>query len=61
MLAQSAWLPVLRTLGMRHFTGGSMLVAGAVQVFDEHGKLVDDQVRDRLAKFVAGFIAFVER
>lgn len=27
ILAQSGWLPVLRTLGVRHWTGGRMMVS----------------------------------
>jgi len=60
-LSQSAWLPVYRTLGMQLFTGGSLFVSGADKVFDANGALVDQKVRELLAKFMQGFAAFVER
>lgn len=60
-LAQAAWLPVLRTLGTLHWTGGRMLVSNANKVFGQDGALADEGVRDRLRSFVAGFAAFAER
>ena len=58
---KSAWLPVLRTLRARHWTGGRLMVSHARKVFDEEGTLVDDNVRERLEAFVGDFIAFCER
>jgi chromate reductase len=59
-LGQNAWLPVLRTLGTRAWSGEQLYVAGAAQVFDADGRLVDEKVRQLLSKFMAGFAAFVE-
>ncbi len=58
ILAQSAWLPVLRTLKVRHWSGGRLQVSHAGKVFDADGKLVDDDIRKRLEDFVKGFAAF---
>lgn len=58
ILAQNAWLPVLRTLGVRHWTGGRLMVSRASQLFDEHGAIRDEAIRGQLAKFLAGFAAF---
>ncbi len=58
-LAQSAWLPVLRTLGTRLWSARQLYIAGAGKVFDERGELVDPKVEKLLAEFVAGFAAFV--
>lgn len=58
ILSQNAWLPMLRTLGTRHWTG-RLLVPGAGQVFDGGGNIVDDKLRERLRKFVQGFVTFV--
>ena len=58
ILAQSAWLPVLRTLGATQWTGGRLLVSRAQQAFGADGNLADDAVSQQLAKFVAGFAAF---
>ncbi len=58
MLAQAAWLPVLRTLGVRHWSGGRLMVSRAQQVFDEHGEIKDEATREQLRKFVAGFAGF---
>ena len=58
-LSQAAWLPVIRTLGMRPWFDERLLVFEARRVFDDSGKLVDAQTRERLVKFVEGFSAFV--
>ena len=60
-LAQAAWLPVLRVLGMRPWFGRTLYVANAGSLFDKDGKLVDERVRDQLRKFLAGFAEFVGR
>jgi NAD(P)H-dependent FMN reductase len=56
--AQTAWLPVFRTLGMRPWFGQVLYVGGASKVFDPAGKLVDDAIRTRLRNYVRGFIEF---
>jgi chromate reductase, NAD(P)H dehydrogenase (quinone) len=61
LLAQAAWLPVLRTLGTAYWSGGRMIVGGAGKLFDADGRLSDEPTRDRLKKFVEGFAAFVEK
>lgn len=58
ILAQAAWLPVLRTLGVRHWSGGRLMLSRASQVFDEHGDIKDEATREQLRKFVAGFAEF---
>jgi chromate reductase, NAD(P)H dehydrogenase (quinone) len=60
-LSQSAWLPVIRTLGMRPWLDERLLVFEARKVFDESGKLVDAHTRERLVKFVEGYCAFVRK
>jgi chromate reductase, NAD(P)H dehydrogenase (quinone) len=58
-LSQSAWLPVVRTLGMRPWFDERLLVFEAKKMFDESGHLVDAATRARLVKFVEGYCAFV--
>ena len=58
-LSQSAWLPVIRTLGMRPWFDQRLLVFEARKMFDESGKLVDLHARERMVKFVEGYCAFV--
>ena len=60
VLAQNAWLPVLRTLGTRPWYGGQLLVSRAQQVFDAAGALTDDTVRTRLRDFLRGFAQFIQ-
>jgi len=60
ILAQNAWLPVLRTLGVRQWNGGRLLVSRAGHVFDPSGALVDEAVRKQLRDFVLGYVRFVE-
>ena len=57
--AQSAWLPVTRTLGLRPWFGGRVMVSGAGKAFDDKGELVDERAREQLASFRKGFAAFV--
>jgi NAD(P)H-dependent FMN reductase len=59
VLSQNAWLPVFKTLGADLWSGGRLLVSRAGTVFDAQGDITDAAVRDNLAKFLAGFVAFV--
>ena len=61
VLAQAAWLPVLRVLGMRPWFGRALYLANAGKVFDAQGGLADEQARSQLAGFMAGFAEFVRR
>jgi NAD(P)H-dependent FMN reductase len=58
-LSQSAWLPVIRTLGMRPWFDERLLVFEARKMFDDAGTLTDLPTRQRLVKFVEGYCAFV--
>ncbi len=60
ILAQQAWLPVLRTLATRPWFGARLQVARAGTVFNEAGDLVDDKIKAQLQQFMQGFVAFVE-
>lgn len=60
LLSQNAWLPVLRTLGTRFWSGGRLMVSRANQAFDETGAIRDDKLRAQLADFLAGFVAFID-
>lgn len=57
-LAQAAWLPVLRTLGMLPWFEGRLLISGAAKTFTADGQVADEATRDRLRTFVEGFAAF---
>jgi NAD(P)H-dependent FMN reductase len=59
ILSQSAWLPVLRTLGTKPWFGGRLLVSRAQTVFDEHGRIMDEVIKKQLEQFLLGFIEFV--
>ena len=54
-VSQAAWLPVLRTLGTQPWFGQQLYIAGADEVFDPQGVLVDQKIRGIVAKFMAGF------
>lgn len=60
ILSQNAWLPVLRTLGMRPWFGGRLLVSRAQHIFNESGEMVDEAARKQLQVFLAGFAEFVQ-
>jgi len=59
ILSQEAWLPVLRTLGTHTWFGGRLMVSRANTVFDADGNLTDETLRERLQKFIHGFVEFV--
>ena len=59
-LAHVAWLPILRTLGTRAWTGKQLYVAGAAQVFGPNGELVDEKLKKLLSEFMAGFARFAK-
>ncbi|HVJ29902.1 MAG TPA: NADPH-dependent FMN reductase [Gammaproteobacteria bacterium] len=59
LLSQTAWLPVLKTLGTAAYFGGRLQVSRADGVFDGEGNLVDERIREQLKKYLAGFSEFV--
>ena len=61
ILAQNAWLPVLRTLGTRTWFGGRLMVSPAGNVFNEAGEMVDEKMKAQLQQFLQGFVASLQR
>ncbi|RZJ09592.1 MAG: NAD(P)H-dependent oxidoreductase [Rubrivivax sp.] len=57
--SQDALLTVLRAFGNDFWMAGGMMVSQAGTVFDAEGHLMDDKLRERLKRFVEGFVAFV--
>jgi chromate reductase, NAD(P)H dehydrogenase (quinone) len=60
ILAQNAWLPVLRTLGTQPWCGGRLLVSRAGNVFNEAGELADEKMKAQLQQFLHDFAGFVQ-
>lgn len=60
ILSQDSWLSVLRTLGMRPWFEGRLMVSRAGNLFDDQGALTDEATRERLRTFLAGFVAYLE-
>lgn len=58
VLAQDAWLSILRTLSTRPWFGERLGVSQAAEMFDANGQLVNDRARGLLRDFVTGFFAF---
>lgn len=58
-LAQTAWLPVFRTLRMRPWFGKPLDVTRASKLFDDSRVLHDDEVRERVRAYMEGFAKFV--
>jgi NAD(P)H-dependent FMN reductase len=59
-LSQSAWLPVLRTLGTNPWFGGRLLASRAHTLFDEAGQLTDAAMKTQVQKFMHGFVQFIQ-
>jgi NAD(P)H-dependent FMN reductase len=60
ILSQAAWLPVFRTLGVTFWSEGRLLVSRAGTVFDQAGALTDAKIKEQLATFLRGFVAFAQ-
>jgi len=60
VLSQTAWLPVMKTLGAPVWPGPRLTVSRAGSVFAEDGSLTDDTIREQLRKFLAGFVASLQ-
>ncbi len=58
LLAQDAWLSVLRTLETRPWFGGRLPVSRVAGLFNAEGQLIDEGTRKKLREFVAGFTDF---
>jgi len=61
ILAQDAWLPVLRTLGARHWAGGRLMVSRAHTLVSPAGELTDEKTRAALRDYLRGFAEFAAR
>jgi chromate reductase len=61
ILAQDAWLPVLRTLGTRNWAGGRLMVSRAHTLINPAGELADEKTRAALRDFLRGFAEFAAR
>ncbi len=59
-LSQAAWLPVLRTLGMRPWFEGRIQIPAAAKAFDSDGRVADPATSERIRIFVEGFAAFAD-
>jgi len=57
--SQTAWLPVLRTLGLRPWFDKQLYISGAFKIFDSDGRLTDEKLRKRVRDYMAGFAAFL--
>ena len=57
-LSQTAWLPVFRTLRVRPYWEGRLMVSRVHTLFDQAGELTDDKTRESLRHFVHGFVRF---
>jgi chromate reductase len=58
ILSQDAWLPVLHTLGARHWAGGRLMVSRAHTLINPAGELTDEKTRAALREFLRGFAEF---
>lgn len=60
VLAQAAWLPTIRTLGLTLWTDESpFLVSRAHKAYDSQGHLTDEATLKRLQAYIDGFAAFI--
>ena len=57
LLAQEAWLPVMRTLGTVPWFGAKLMVSRAGTVIQD-GRIADEGAERKLREFVTGFAAF---
>ncbi|RVI94552.1 NAD(P)H-dependent oxidoreductase [Sinorhizobium medicae] len=55
ILSQNAWSAVMRTLGAEIWSGKRLMVPKADTLFDDAGRLKDEQTRERLGGFIKAF------
>jgi NAD(P)H-dependent FMN reductase len=60
ILAQEAWLPVLRTLGTQPWFGAKLMVSRAGSVFGANGELIDEKIKTQLQQYLQAFSGFVQ-
>lgn len=60
LLAQAAWLPVLKSLGVTVWTGKSLMLSRAHQSIGADGEIVDEAALKTIADFVAGYAASLD-
>ena len=60
VFSQTAWLQILRALGTRTWFGKQLYVDNAGKVFDDSGKLIDEDLRGRLRDYIEGFVGFIK-
>jgi len=60
LLAQDAWLSVLRTLETRPWFGGRLLVSHATGIFNADGQLADEGTKKKLREFLEGFVGYIQ-
>lgn len=60
VMAQAAWLPVLRMLQVQPWFGPRMLVGNGGTAFDDQGRLTDPETERLLGEFIKGFAAFCQ-
>jgi NAD(P)H-dependent FMN reductase len=59
-LSQTAWLPVMRQLGVHPFFAKAVYMAQAGDAFDDDGALKDEKMRKIVGGYVEAFTAFVQ-
>jgi chromate reductase, NAD(P)H dehydrogenase (quinone) len=59
ILAQNAWLPVLRTLRADFWAEGRLMVSRAQTVFNQDGTFADRKVEEQLRRYLEGFTAYI--
>lgn len=57
LLAQAAWLPVLKSLGVQVWPGKSLMLSRAHQSIGADGEIADEAALKTIADFVAGYAA----
>jgi chromate reductase, NAD(P)H dehydrogenase (quinone) len=59
-LSQTAWLPIMRQLGVHPFFAKAVYLAQAGDVFEDDGAVKDDRLRKVISGYVEAFTAFVQ-
>ena len=60
VLAQNAWLPILRALAVDAWYEGRLLVSKAQNVFDENGNIADEKTKDLIKTYLEGYVKAIK-
>lgn len=61
LLAQTAWLPILRYFNAKAYFSKSLYISSAHTLFDNSGIIKDEETKKRIKEYIDGFCSFLNQ